>query len=190
MPPGTAKWLCAGRITGAYGIKGWVKVHSYTDPASNLLDYEAWGLAATGSAELGREQAPAGLRQVKPLAGRMQGKALVAQLPGVADRTAAEALRGTGIWLPADSLPALEAGDYYWRDLVGLKVITDFEGRSLLLGEVDHLLETGANDVLVLRPCAGSIDDRQRLLPYLPESVVREVDQAAGEMRVHWHPED
>lgn len=206
MSPGNDQWLRAGKITGAYGIKGWVKVHSFTDPPENLLDYDAWGLTPPG-ADGKQEQVPDALRQIKPLAGRMQGKALVAQLQGVADRTAAEGLRGSAIWIAEHVLPGLEDGDYYWRDLLGLRVVTEYEGQTLLLGEVDHLLETGANDVLVLRPCAGSIDERQRLVPYLPEAVVVSVEphngdadgpidqsgpggRGKGEIRVHWHPED
>jgi ribosomal 30S subunit maturation factor RimM len=97
------------------------------------------------------------------------GKGLIAQAGGrrVAHRRRTAA-RPRTLGAGAD-LPALEAGDYYWHQLQGLQVWCKHDGDTLLLGEVDHLLETGANDVLVLRPCEGSIDERERLIPYLPE---------------------
>lgn len=202
MQPGDSdsEWLSAGKIGGAHGIKGWVKVHAFTDDPQSLLDYTPWQLRRK------RERF-----EVRVEAGRLQGKGLIAKLEGCDDRDSAEAYRGTEIWVPARELPALEEGEFYWRDLIGLPVTTEFEGRAILLGEVDHLLETGANDVLVLRPCAGSIDGRERLLPYLPGDVVLAVvpadgkaaeavegageaqaEQAErrGEIKVRWHPDD
>jgi 16S rRNA processing protein RimM len=179
MPTGGSEWLCAGRISGAYGIKGWVKVHALTDDPDSLLGYTPWQLRW-------RDRR----RDIEVEAGRRHGRGLVAKLRDCDDRDAAEQFRGTEIWVPAEELPALEAGDFYWHDLVDLRVSTEFEGRTLLLGEVDHLLETGANDVLVLRPCPGSIDDRERLVPYLPGAVVESVLPEEGLIKVRWHPED
>jgi len=79
-------------------------------------------------------------------------------------------------------LPSLKDGEFYWYQLQGLKVI-DLQGQ--LLGQIDHLLETGANDVMVVRPCAGSLDDRERLLPYTGQCV-QSIDLQAAEMRVDW----
>jgi len=173
------EWLCAGRIAGAYGIKGWVKVHSYTDPPQNLCGMQPLRLRG---AQLDRD--------IEFAEWRPQGKGLVARIEGVDDRDAAQALRGLEIYVPAADLPALDEGEYYWRELLGLRVYCDFEGSELLLGEVKRLLETGANDVLLLRPCEGSIDQRERLLPWLPGDVVESVDVQGGRMTVHWHPED
>jgi 16S rRNA processing protein RimM len=171
--------LLAGKITGAYGIKGWVKLHVLTDSPENFFAFSRW--------QVNRQGVP------QPIVfedGRPQGKGMIAKVAGVDSRTDAELLRGLEVWVPADELPELEAGDYYWHELEGMEVVSERDGQTVLLGEVDHLLETGANDVLVLRPCAGSMDKRERLIPYLPGDVVLEVDREARQMRVNWHPDD
>ncbi len=171
--------LLAGKITGAYGIKGWVKLHVFTDPPENFFAFSRHQVTRRGRVE-----------SIQFADGRVQGKGWVARVVGVDTRTDAELLRGTEIWVPKTDLPVLGAGDYYWHQLQGLQVWCDHEGQRLLLGEVDHLLETGANDVLVLRPCDGSIDERERLIPYLPDDVVLSVDMDDRSMTVDWHPED
>lgn len=173
------KMLLAGKITGAYGIKGWVKLFVFTDPPENFFAFSGHQIQRQGRSE------PIAFDQ-----GRAQGKGMVARVLGVDTRTDAELLRGTEIWVPGTELPALASGDYYWDQLLGLQVWVEHNGQQMLLGEVDHLLETGANDVLVLRPCGGSIDERERLIPYLPDNVVIGVDASEGRMTVDWHPED
>jgi len=171
--------LLAGTITGAYGIKGWVKVHALTDPVESFLSFGHWQLTYRGQT-----------RDGEFVDGRRQGKGLIAKLAGIDDRDAAQALRGTEVWVSAQELPDLETGEYYWHQLQGLQVWCLWQGEELLLGEVDHLIETGANDVLVLRPCEDSIDARERLLPYLPGQVVKRVALKDRRMDVDWHPED
>ncbi len=171
MPASADELIVLGKITSVHGIRGEVKVYSFTDPIDNLLDYRCWTLRR------GDER-----RQVELVRGRVQGKVLVAKLRGVDDRDEARALADFEILVPIAQLPHLDDGDYYWHQLEGLRVV-DQEGR--LLGRVDHLLETGANDVLVVKPCAGSLDDRERLLPYTEQCVLG-VDLAVGEMRVDW----
>lgn len=171
--------LLAGKITGAHGIKGWVKLHAFTDPPENFFAFSRHQMTRQGRPE-----------SVQFAEGRIQGKGLVARVVGVDTRTDAELLRGTEIWVPKAELPALDPGDYYWHQLQGLQVWSQHEGQVLLLGVVDHLLETGANDVLVLCPCDGSIDERERLIPYLLDDVVLGIDKEAGSMTVVWHPED
>jgi 16S rRNA processing protein RimM len=175
--------LVVGRITGAYGIRGWVKIQSFTEPQDNLLGYGQWTLRRRGADE-----------PIEIDEGRLQGKSLVAHIVGVDDRTLAESLRGLEIRVPAANLPTLEPGDYYWRQLQGLQVWCRDAGQPgnedrVLLGVVDHLLETGANDVLVVRPSADSIDERERLIPYLPGEVVTQVDLDTARMEVDWYPE-
>jgi 16S rRNA processing protein RimM len=163
--------LVIGRITGPFGIKGWVKIHSYTEPMANLLGY--------GNCQFGRE----GVFQPLQLEeGRPHGKGLVARLRNVDDRNAAEALKGYEIVVPRAALPDLQGDEYYWHQLEGLTVSCKGE----LLGRVDQLLETGANDVLVVKPCEGSRDKRERLIPWLMESVVTAVDVKAGTIEVIW----
>jgi len=163
--------LVIGKIVSVHGVRGDVKVYSFTDPIDNLLDYRSWTLRR------GEE-----VRQVQVIKGRVQGTVLVASLKGVGDRDVARDYVDFEICIPRDLLPALDEGEYYWHQLQGLKVI---DALGQLLGVVDHLLETGANDVLVVKPCVGSLDDRERLLPYT-DQCVQQIDLVAGEMRVDW----
>ena len=188
--PSQDDMLVVGKITGCYGVKGWVKIHSYTEPRENFLGFGKWVLLRRGASE-----------PIEFDDGRVQGKGLVAHIAGVDDRNLAEAYSGLEVAVQADSLPALEEGDYYWSQLQGLQVWCrepDEDGSSkeggtedrVLLGTVDYLIETGANDVLVVKPSAGSIDDRERLIPYLPGDVVTRVDLERAEMEVNWFLED
>lgn len=164
-----------GKIVSVHGIRGAVKVYSHTDPLDNVLDYRTWTLRR------GSE-----LRTVSVTSGRLQGRVVVATLKGVSDRDQALEMVDFEICVPRSALPNLEEGEYYWHQLEGLQVIT-VDGQ--LLGRVDHLLETGSNDVMVVKPCDGSLDQRERLLPYLPGQYVLDIDLNAGVMQVDWDPE-
>lgn len=166
--------IVLGKIVSVHGIRGALKVYSFTDPIDNILDYKSWILR--------REHE---LITAKLQNGRLQGKVLVVQLDDLADREQARTYIGFEICIPRRELPSLEADEYYWHQLQGLKVITQ---QGQLLGLVDHLLETGANDVLVVKPCVGSIDDKERLLPYIGQCVLS-VDLQTGELRVDWDAE-
>lgn len=160
-----------GKIVSVHGVRGDVKIYSFTDPIDNLLGYRRWTLRR------GDE-----VKQVELVKGRLQGKILVATLKGLDDREVARTYADFEICVPRSELPDLDDGEYYWYQLLGLKV---FNQTAQLLGKVGHLLETGANDVLVVQPCAGSLDDRERLLPYTDQCVLR-IDLEAGEMQVDW----
>ncbi len=168
-------YVVLGKLTSPYGVKGWLRVYSFTSPMEGILDYASWVLHQEN-----------GLTRRGLVQGRRQGKGLVARLEGIDSREAAEALSGAEILLPKDELPELDADDYYWYQLEGLKVVTR---EGALLGRVDHLFETGANDVMVI---TGEVDEgfeaRERLLPYLPGEVVLDVDLEAGVMSVDWDP--
>lgn len=164
--------LKVGRILGAFGIKGWVKVHSDTDPRENLLEYSPWFLWRNGQ-----------WQAVEVAEGQMQSKGIVARLRGVDDRNVAETLGGIDIGVTAESLPPLPEDEFYWRDLLGLQVV-NIEG--VLLGVVDHLLETGANDIMVVKPCNGSVDGAQRLVPWVFGQVVQRVEKDAKRIVVDW----
>ncbi|WP_227369129.1 ribosome maturation factor RimM [Halomonas sp. M20] len=164
-----------GKLTSPYGVKGWFKVYSYTSPMEGILDYADWVLEHRGQRTTRRL-----------IQGRRQGKGLVASLEGIDSKEQAESLAGAQVLLPKQTLPELSPDDYYWYQLEGLRVVT-LEG--LDLGRVDYLFETGANDVLVVKGDADSIDDKERLLPFLPDGVVRETDLAAGKMTVDWDPD-
>lgn len=171
MPAPAEEMIVLGKIVSVHGIRGEVKVYSFTDPLDNLLDYRRWTL------KRGNE-----VRQAELVQGRVQGNVLVAKLKGLDDREIARTFADFEILVPRSELPVLDDGEFYWSQLEGLKVI-DQNGQ--LFGILDHMLETGANDVMVVKPCAGSLDDRERLLPYT-DQCVQAVDLEAGEIRVDW----
>ena len=158
-----------GRIAAPYGVKGWVRVVTFTEAAENLLSYSPW--------YLGRN---AQWREVRVLDGREHGKGLVVRLQGIDDRDAAAAMSGTDVGVYRSQLPPPDAGEYYWSDLVGMQVFTL---QDKLLGVVDHLIETGSNDVLVIR------GERECLVPFIRGQVIRSVDLQAGVIRVDWDPD-
>ena len=158
--------LVMGRISSPYGVRGWLRVTAFTETPENLLDYTPWYLDIRGE-----------WRETQPLEGRLHGKGLVVRLPECNDRDAAAALSGTDIAIYRSQLPETDANEFYWSDLIGLQVVT-MDDRPL--GRVDHLLETGANDVLVIR------GDRERLVPFIADEVILDVDVAEGVIRVDW----
>jgi 16S rRNA processing protein RimM len=158
--------IVIGRISGLFGVRGWVKLFSYTDPMTNLLEFSELQLGSGG------KWRPAVLAE-----GRSQGKTLVGRFEGVTDRDQAAGLVGADIAIRRDQLPEPKADEVYWTDLIGLAVV-NVHGEAL--GTVDRLLETGANDVLVLR------GDRERLVPFVRGAVVKDIDQEAGRITVDW----
>lgn len=169
--------ILVGRMGGAYGVRGWSRVYSYTDPPANLLQYSPWQLSPAFGPGEGRHT------EARVAEGRTHGKGLIVRLQDCDSRERAERLTGLHIRIADSQLPELAAEDYYWKDLIGLKV---FNQAGQLLGEVAELMETGANDVLVVRPTAASEDDRQRLVPWLPGRVIGAVDLAAARLTVAW----
>ena len=163
------KMVTLGRISGVFGVHGWVKVFSHTASRSSILDYSPWYLGSEGAWEA-----------FDVLDGRSHGKGVIARLAGCTDRDQAAALVGREIAVERNQLPEPEAGDYYWTDLEGLRVQTV---GGLELGRVDHLFETGANDVLVV------LGERERLIPYVWGEVIRSVDLDAGVLVVDWDPD-
>lgn len=155
-----------GRITGLFGVKGWVKVYSYTEPREAILDYGGYFLSQDN-----------GWRQIKVAEGKKHGKGVILRLDGVDDRDQAAVLIDCEIAVARDVLPAAGHGVYYWADLEGLRV-EHRDGTDL--GRVAYLLETGANDVLVTN------GKPERLIPFVLDEVVLDVDLANGVIRVDW----
>lgn len=155
-----------GRVVGLSGLRGWIKVYSYTAPREGIVGYRHWLL---GCADDWREQ--------RVLGGKRRGPCVTAQLKGVEDRESAAALLDLEIAVPRDTLPPLGAGQYYWTDLQGLLVRRQ---DGMTLGRVVHLLETGAHDVMVVN------GEHERLIPFAPGAVVLDVDLDAGVIRVDW----
>jgi 16S rRNA processing protein RimM len=167
VPTEQRRTVVLGRIVGVFGVNGWIKVFSETEPRGNILSYSPWCV--------GPDRRP-----LRVLEGRLQGKRLVAQLEHCADRDQAAALVGMEIAVWRDQLPPPSADELYWADLEGL-VVETLDG--VALGRVDYLFATGANDVVVVR------GHRERLIPFLWDAVVKDVDFARGIMRVDWDPD-
>ncbi|MBI5919373.1 MAG: ribosome maturation factor RimM [Nitrosomonadales bacterium] len=156
-----------GKIVAAHGIQGWVKIQPFTEYLDSLNDYDHWWLGA--------EKSP--WREFELLDCAVHGKVLVARLAGCDDRNASEKLKGLLVAVPRKDLPEADEGEYYWSDLIGLRVL-NLAGDEL--GVVDSLLETGANDVLVLKSGSGEL-----LIPFIKQ-VVDKVDLAEKVIRVDW----
>jgi 16S rRNA processing protein RimM len=163
------KLVVLGRISGVFGVKGWVKVHSYTDPRDNVVAYPVWTIRQRGVD-----------RAVEVEDGRGHGGNVVAKLRGVDDPEQARGLMGAEIFVARALLPACEPGEYYWTDLEGLEVRTPSGER---MGVVDHLVATGSNDVLVV------IGATEQLIPFVLGDVIRSVDLEAGVIVADWSPE-
>jgi len=170
VPP-LDEWIVVGKVLSAHGVRGELKVYSFTEPPANLLGYAHWTLRDSQKS-----------REVTLRDSRQQGKNLLVQLADIDDRDQAQALAGLEICIPRSELPALDDGEYYWHQLQGLNVI---EQNGQWLGRIERMLSTGANDVMRVMPCPGSLDERERLLPYTAHCV-QQVDLAAGEIRVEW----
>lgn len=164
-----SEWVVLGKISGLYGVRGWVKIFSHTSPRDNILKYSPWYLRRAGRWE-----------KVELKLGRVHGKGIVAQLEGFADRDRAAELLQSDIAIRHDQLPALAPNEFYWSDLEGLQVQTT---QGIELGVLDHLFETGANDVMVVK------GDRERLIPFLQQDVIHKIDLEAGLMVVDWDPD-
>lgn len=164
--------IILGRIAGAFGVQGWLKLHPFGDDPLSWRSMPQWWISAEDGAEA-QEWKPLGLR-----ACRAHGKGLVAALEGIDDRDAAEALNGFYVGAPRTALPQTAADEYYWADLVGL-VVDNTSGEAL--GTVTGLISTGAHDVLQVRDEAGE----ERLIPFVAAYVL-DVDVAAGRIQVDW----
>jgi len=161
--------LVMGRLAAPYGVKGWLRVTSYTEHPENLFDYSPWYLHRQGK-----------WQATDIVSGRAHGKGLVVQFKDCNDRDAAAVLTGTEIGVYRSQLPVAAADEFYWSDLIGMQVI-DQDDR--LLGRLDHLFETGANDVMVVK------GEQEYLVPYIEGQVVQSVDLETRVIRVDWDPD-
>jgi 16S rRNA processing protein RimM len=165
--------MLVGGISGAFGVKGWLKVSSYTDPPENIFKYSPWQLCTAND---GRPS-----RAVQLVQGKLHGKGLVVQLEGIDDRDGAESLKGLEIRVERQRVPEPDSGHYYWADLEGLQVRNS---AGVVLGQVDHLLDTGSNDVMVV--CG----EARHLIPFIVGDTVLSVDLDAGFIQIDWEVND
>ena len=159
----------AGKVVGAFGVRGWIKIHSYTAPPGNILKYLPWTL------DVRELKTP-----VELVESALHSSVVVARLKGFDDRAQAETLKNARIYVPRNVFPELADGSFYWDDLIGLSVST-VGGHQL--GRISGLMETGANDVMVVK------GDRERLIPFVMDAYVKAVDTVAGTITVDWDPD-
>ena len=162
----TTQPVVLGRISGLFGVRGWVKVYSYTEPREAVLNYRRWLLSVSD-----------GWREATVAEGKRHGKTVIARIDGYVDRDQAAGLVGAEIAVPRDALPETEEDRFYWSDLEGLRVVHR-DGTEL--GTVAYLLETGANDVMVVQ------GEQERLIPFVMGKVILGVDLADGRIDVDW----
>jgi len=168
------EYVAVGRISGIYGVKGWVKVFSYTRPRHNILNYSPWYL------KQGKTCRPVELQD-----GRVHGEGIVAHLVGCDDREEARGLLKAEILIRRQQLPELDEG-YYWADLMDCRVVTQAGDE---LGRVVQMLETGANDVLVAKQQITGSEAQERLIPFILGDVILSVDIVGKVITVDWDPE-
>ncbi|HHW4678513.1 MAG TPA: ribosome maturation factor RimM [Xylella sp.] len=162
--------ILLGRVIGSFGVRGEIKLESWTAPRNAIFRYQPWLL-----------RSPAGVESMLSGAhGRDVGKRLIATFPGIDDCDAVAALRGTEIYVPRSALPPPRPDEYYWVDLEGMQVQT-LEG--VILGSVSYLFSTSNNDVLVIH------GKREHLIPFVRPDYVKSVDFGAWRIVVDWDPE-
>ena len=166
-PDSRQRMITVGRLHGAFGVRGEVKLESFTDPLRSIARDQPWIVRDAR----GIERACEGVRV------REGGKGLIATMPGIEDKDAADALRGTEVLVPRSALPPPAEDEFYWVDLEGLRVV-NVEGTDF--GIVSHLFSTGANDVLVAQ------GERERMIPFVQPDYIRSVDFEAGVVTVDW----
>jgi 16S rRNA processing protein RimM len=160
----TEKIVLLGHISGVHGVKGWVKIHSLTDPREAIFQYQPWLLGESHE-------------EIRFSEGKKHGSRLIALLEDINDREAAEGLVNRSIAVHRDQFPETEAGEFYWTDLVGLRVELE---DGTVLGTLENLLATGAHDVMVVK------GEKQRLIPFVQGQYVKQVDLESGLIVVDW----
>ena len=169
------KEVILGKVGAVYGIKGWIKIHSFCDDQEAILDYFPWSLKLGNKTQL-----------VEITDWRKHNNGLIVKVGGIDDRDLAQKLVGSEIIVNEENLPELPEGDFYWRDLVGMSVVTN---KGYDLGSVSDIMETGANDVLVVKANRNdAFGKKERLIPYLFEQVIESVSIENKQIFVDWDP--
>ena len=162
------KKIYLGKITGVHGIKGWLKIQSFSSPPENILNYPLWIISNRGQE---------GFYSVEK--GRKHSNKIIVKLEKIDDRTKAESLINSKIKIRRSELPKLSNESHYWSDLEGLSVLNSEEK---LIGIVDSLIETGANDVMVV----NTTKDKRILIPFVMHEIIKEVSIELNYVKVDW----
>ncbi len=163
--------IVIGKIVGVYGIKGWIKILSFTRPKENILKYGPWLVKQNND-----------WLEMQLLEGKQQGKGLIASFAGITDRDEAMTLVGSELAIERDQLPVPKEGEFYWHDLINMQVINK---QNEILGVVTEFLETGANDVLVVEA-----EKQRHLIPYVQDVYIKDIDIEQGVIQVDWQSDD
>ena len=167
--------LVVGKFGASYGIRGWLKVFSYTDNPESIFDYSPWFINQKGQ-----------WTELKVESWKRHNKGWVVKLEGIEIREEAHLLTNVEIAINPAALPELSEDEFYWRELFGMKV---FNTQGYDLGEVVDMLETGSNDVLVVKAnLKDAFGQKERLIPFLEEQVIINVDRQAQRIEVDWDP--
>ncbi len=177
-----------GKIVGVWGVKGWLKLHSYTRNRGDIATYNTWYLTSVKRDQKPDLEATAQVTPYQVETCKTQGRNIVAQLANLDDRNAAEALIGRTILVKQDDLPSLDDDEFYWHELIGLTVVNSLDGKTEELGTLSSIMETGANDVLVITPsdqAKEKVGSNDILIPYI-DSAVEQVDLVDKTILVNW----
>lgn len=189
------EYCTVASIGATYGVEGWVRLTIRCESRERFLQFNTLyiytpprnkALPRNKQEQPGRYPASQSLGQWYPFEFeeiKEHGRGLIAKISGCTVKEQAAQFTGKDIGILQSELPELEVGDYYWSDLIGMLVYSDSDE---LLGVVESLMETGSNDVLVVRPTADSLDQDERLIPYLLGSVVKNIDQGKNHILVEW----
>lgn len=174
----STEYIVVGYIAGVFGVKGWVKIHSETVPNTNILTYSPWFMSDCAYDK--NSQKPIKWNEIKLDTGKRHSKGIVAKLVDYDEREVAQTLQGRQIAIKREQLQPAEEGEYYWTDLIGCQVVSI---QGVVLGIVKSLLETGANDVLVIE---GEGEGEELLIPYIVGQSVISVDLNLHQIEVDW----
>lgn len=166
--------IIVGRLGGAHGVRGWLKIMSYTRPKENIFTYSPWLIYLNDKwQEIGIE------------ASRQRGERLLVKISGIENPEDARVYMNCDLAITHEQLPVLDEGEYYWRDLIGLDVRNQ---DGINLGKIRKVTETGANDVLVING-AGE-NKKSILIPLVMDVYVKQVDLIARTIVVDWQIEE
>lgn len=164
-----------GKLGTTYGIRGWLRVFSATEKAESIFDYQPWFIEQAGHWAL-----------IELESWKHHNQEIVVKLRGIDDRDAAHSLTNREIVVDEFQLPKLEDGDYYWKDLIGCRVVTVL---GYELGNVIDMMETGSNDVMMVRAnLKDTFGIKERLIPFLDKQVIKQIDLSAQTIEVDWDP--
>ncbi|GAA5110472.1 ribosome maturation factor RimM [Orbus sasakiae] len=171
----TENLIVVGKLGSSYGIRGWLRVFSFTEDPNSLFDYTPWYIQRAGK-----------WQEVEVESFKPHNQDTIVKLKGINDRDEANALTNFEIFVDVQKLPDLEDGDFYWKDLIGCKVVT-VNGYDL--GQVVDLMETGSNDVLVVKAnLKDAFGAKERLIPFVEDQFIKQVDLSIKQITVDWDP--